>query len=267
MDIQFANAYELVASVLVFFFGHFLLIAGFAYAVVWWQGSEVFGHRRIQQRPRRARPWLELQHSTTSILIFTLLLCGLWIVSEAGFTRVYFTVAEHGTAYFVFSIVVMAVVHDTYYYFAHRFMHHPKVFRYVHKVHHSFSNPTPFASYAFHPLEALIEVAWVGPLMLIMPIHPAAFAIYVVILTVFNVISHLGYEFYRPTVARWFITSTHHNMHHAGSKGHYMLYFNLWDRLLATNTVDYEARVREITARPAGAASPVSDVGLASAPG
>ena len=265
MDIQFASTYDLLVTVLTFFFGHFLVLAGLAYGVVWWQCSELFGHRRIQLRPRQARPWTELQHSTISILIFALLLCGLWAVSEAGFTRVYFVFAEHGVVYFVFSIVAMAVVHDTYYYFAHRFMHHPKVFRHVHKVHHSFSNPTPFASYAFHPLEALIEVAWIGPLVLIMPIHPAAFAIYVVILTIFNVISHLGYEFYRPGVAKWFITSTHHNMHHAGSKGHYMLYFNLWDRLLGSNAVDYEARIREINARPA-AQPQASDVELVGAP-
>ena len=64
-----------------------------------------------------------------------------------------------------------------------------------------------------------------------------------------NVISHLGYEFYPSWIARWFITSTHHNMHHTNARGHFMLYFNIWDRLMGTNEGGYEAAVREINAR------------------
>lgn len=274
MDIVFADRVQMFGTVLAFFLGHFLLIAGAAYMLFWQWGHERFAHRRIQSlavrgrgdgavqhraNTRPARPWMELQYSVLSIVLFALLVSALWLVAETGITQVYFRYDDYGTAYFVFSIVVMAVVHDTYYYFAHRFMHHPRVFRRVHKLHHSFSNPTPFASYAFHPWEALLEVAWFGPLVFLLPIHPAAFAIYVVLLTVLNVVSHLGYELYPPGVARWFITSTHHNMHHSGARGHFMLYFNVWDRMLGTNAPDYERRMREIAERPAPAPSRVQD--------
>ncbi len=266
MDIHFDGPLHMFITVLGFFFGHFLLIAGAAYLLVWKLGSERLAHRRIQTRPRVARPWLELQYSALSILIFALLVSALWLVAETGITQVYFRFDEYGVAWFVCSIAIMALVHDTYYYFAHRFMHHPRLFRHVHMLHHRFGNPTPFASYAFHPWEALIEVAWFGPLVFLLPIHPAAFGIYVVLLTLLNVVSHLGYEFYPALVARWFITSTHHNMHHSGSRGHYMLYFNLWDRLLGTNMPDYEAKVRAIAARPAPEGPPRPSEG-ALAPG
>jgi sterol desaturase/sphingolipid hydroxylase (fatty acid hydroxylase superfamily) len=256
MDIQFAGHLQLFCAVLAFFLGHFLLIAGAAYLLVWQLGGERLAHRRIQARPRAAKPWLELQYSVLSILIFSVLVSALWIIAETGITRVYFRIDEHGIGWFLCSIAIMAVVHDTYYYFAHRLMHHRRVFRHVHLLHHSFSNPTPFASYAFHPWEALIEVAWFAPLVFLVPIHPAAFAVYVVLLTVLNVVSHLGHEFYPPWVARWFITSTHHNMHHSGSRGHYMLYFNIWDRVLRTNMPDYAAKVQAIAGRPAPARAP-----------
>lgn len=234
----------LFAQISGFFLAVFLAIAGGAYVCVWQLGRKRFAERRIQDHPRAAQVGRELFWSTISILIISVLLTGTWLTAEAGWSRGYFDVAEHGWAYLVASVAIMAVVHDTYYYWAHRAMHHRLVFRHVHKLHHTFTNPTPFASYAFHPLEAIVEVAWYAPVAFVLPVHPVAVAAYIVVLTVFNVISHLGYEFYRPQVARWFITSTHHNMHHARGKGHFMLYFNLWDRWMGTNAPDYLARMQ-----------------------
>lgn len=38
-------------------------------------------------------------------------------------------------------------------YWIHRGLHHPLVYRWLHKPHHKWVVPTPFASYAFHPLD------------------------------------------------------------------------------------------------------------------
>ena len=51
----------------------------------------------------------------------------------------------------------MILLHDTYFYWAHRAMHHPKIYRHVHLVHHLSQNPSPWAAFAFHPFEAVIE--------------------------------------------------------------------------------------------------------------
>ncbi|MGL1488967.1 sterol desaturase family protein, partial [Vibrio parahaemolyticus] len=37
-------------------------------------------------------------------------------------------------------------------------MHNKRIFKYVHLVHHHSTNPSPWAAYAFHPLEAVVEV-------------------------------------------------------------------------------------------------------------
>lgn len=254
MTLSLPQTLDVALVVFALFYGHFLVIAALAYGLCWRLGRDALAPRRIQQRPLRdPKPRRELAFSTLSIGIFTLLLTGLWAFDQFGWTALYWDVAEHGWLWFWAQIAVLAVVHDSYYYWAHRWMHHPRVFRHVHKLHHEFHNPTPFASYAFHPWEAVVEVAWIAPLAFLMPIHPVALGLYVVVLTVLNVISHLGYEFYRPSVARWFITSTHHNLHHTRAKGHFMLYFNLWDRLMGTNQHDYVAAIEEIDARAARA--------------
>lgn len=252
MMLPFTGSELLIVLGVVFalFLGHFLLIAGAFYGGFWLWGKDRLAARRIQQQPlRAARPLRELLFSVLSIALFSVMLLGLWMLDRFDLTAVYWQVSEYGWGWFLLSIVIMALVHDSYYYWAHRFMHHPRVFRRVHKLHHGFHNPTPFASYAFHPLEAIIEVAWILPLALLMPIHPGALACYVVFLTVLNVISHLGYETYPSWVARWFITSTHHNLHHTRGRGHFMLYFNIWDRLMGTNAHDYEALVEESSQR------------------
>lgn len=252
MMLPFTGSELLMVLGVVFalFLGHFLLIAGAFYGGFWLWGKDRLAARRIQQQPlRAARPLRELLFSVLSIALFSVMLLGLWMLDRFDLTAVYWQVSEYGWGWFLLSIVIMALVHDSYYYWAHRFMHHPRVFRRVHKLHHGFHNPTPFASYAFHPLEAIIEVAWILPLALLMPIHPGALACYVVFLTVLNVISHLGYETYPSWVARWFITSTHHNLHHTRGRGHFMLYFNIWDRLMGTNAHDYEALVEESSQR------------------
>ncbi len=251
------EAMGVLGVVFALFLGHFLLIAGAFYGGFWFWGRERLAARRIQQQPlRAARPLRELLYSVLSIALFSVMLLGLWVLDRFDLTAIYWKVSEYGWIWFLASIAIMALVHDSYYYWAHRFMHHPRVFRRVHKLHHGFHNPTPFASYAFHPLEAIIEVAWILPLALLMPIHPGALACYVVLLTVLNVISHLGYETYPAWVARWFITSTHHNLHHTRGRGHFMLYFNIWDRLMGTNAHDYEALVEEINLRAQASARP-----------
>lgn len=42
---------------------------------------------------------------------------------------------------------------DTAIYFIHRLEHHPSIYRFVHKRHHKWIVPTPFASYAFNPVD------------------------------------------------------------------------------------------------------------------
>ena len=244
------SALMLFCAISLFFLAVYALCAGGAYLLVWILGRERYAAQRIQQRPRPPQLQREIFWSVVSILILSSLLTITWLTAEAGWSLGYFDIGQYGWTYLAVSVAVMAVVHDTYYYWAHRFMHHPKVFRHVHKLHHTFTNPTPFASYAFHPLEAVVEVAWYAPLAFVLPVHPVAVAAYIVVLTVLNVISHLGYEFYSPGVARWFITSTHHNLHHARSKGHFMLYFNLWDRWMGTNMPEYEAAMRRKADEP-----------------
>ncbi|MEP6859607.1 MAG: sterol desaturase family protein [Deltaproteobacteria bacterium] len=46
-------------------------------------------------------------------------------------------------------------------YWTYRAMHHPWLFRRVHRIHHLPHNPSPWAAYAFAPGEALVHALFV----------------------------------------------------------------------------------------------------------
>lgn len=254
MSIYVREFLETSAEWFTFAFLVYFVIAAGAYRLLWEDRAGRFRHKMIQpEARRRPDPFRELCLSVGSLTMLAIMLGGVRILTDLGWTRVYANITDRGIGYFLLTVLIIAVVHDTYYYWAHRWMHSKLLFRHVHRVHHEFTNPTPFASYAFHPFEAVIELAIIGALLLVLPIHMGAIAVYFVIFTALNVVSHLGFELYPAWISRWFITSMHHNLHHTRFVGHYMLLFNIWDRAVGTNYPDYHALCDKLAAAvPAG---------------
>jgi Delta7-sterol 5-desaturase len=148
--------------------------------------------------------------------------------------------------------VLTIFLHDAYFYWTHRLMHARRLFPIMHRAHHRSTNPTPWAAYAFHPLEAFVH-AGIFPLVIFLyPIHPGAFAIFMIVQIGFNVLGHTGFEIYphwflKSWLGKFFNTPTNHSMHHQYFTGNYGLYFNLWDRFMGTNHRDYEERFLQVT--------------------
>lgn len=225
-----------------------------------------FSSRRISAREaNRAQIRREVVHSLRAILIFGFT-TGLVIFAEhSGWTQTYRNVDDYGWVWFVASIGLMIVLHDTYFYWTHRLMHHPLLYRRVHHAHHLSTSPTPWSAYAFSPLEALLQ-SGIGPVAVVaIPTHPIAFSIFMFWQIAFNVLGHCGYEIYpqwflRTPLGIFFNTPTHHCLHHEKFTANFSLYFNVWDRLMGTNHRDYQMRFE----KAAGAAGPV--VGAAETP-
>lgn len=199
---------------------------------------------RHEPRPRQVRR--EIVCSLRSIGIFGLVAAAVVYAAYSGWTRLYIG-NEHGWGWFVMSIPLMIAVHDTYFYWTHRLMHHPRLYRRLHYVHHRSTSPTPWAAYAFSPGEALIQ-AGIGPLIVFtIPVHPAAFGLFMGWQIAFNVFGHCGYEifparFLHSRAGLLLNSVTHHALHHEKFRANYGLYFNMWDRLMRTNHPDYERR-------------------------
>lgn len=238
---------------------------GIRYAIfaglAWLLGYVVFRrkwwHRKIVPRaPVSADVRREIFHSAITVLIFGAVGAATLLMIRAGWTQMYMKLGKHSGWWFAASIVLTILLHDTYFYWTHRLMHHPRLFRFTHRTHHLSMNPTPWASYSFGPLEAVAQAAIFPLAVMLVPMHPLAFVVFMVWQISFNVIGHTGYE-YHP---RWLLdswigkiinTPTNHVMHHEYFRGNYGLYFNVWDRLMGTNHERYEERFREVTSRVA----------------
>src|SRR5690606_28803648 len=110
------------------------------------------------------------------------------------YTKAYQDFGEYGWGYFFVSLAAILLIHDTYFYWMHRLMHHPRLFNALHRVHHVSTNPSPWAALSFQPAEAFIEAAVVYVIVFALPVHRAAILTWLLIMMLYNVYGHLGYE-------------------------------------------------------------------------
>lgn len=228
-------------------FTRYLLWAGVAFGVFHFLLRGVLAGRKIAKRPTPAgQNRRDIGYSALSMLTFGSMAFLVFGLKSAGLSQMYTSVEEYGWTWFWLSIPVMLLVHDTWFYWTHRLMHHRRLFGVMHRVHHLSHDPTPWTAYAFHPTEAVVEAAIAPLLMVLMPVHPLALLAFVTIQMTYNVLGHLGYEVY----PRWFMrtplkyvlnTTTHHHQHHQKTNWNFGLYLNVWDRLMGTNHPGYEA--------------------------
>jgi lathosterol oxidase len=239
----------------------YVTLAGFAWLTLHvilssrWLGFRWLSQRRISDKaPTFRQMSREFLYSCSSLVVYGLVGGFMVFAVTSDWTPMYFRVEKYGWIYFFATIFFTILIHDTYFYWTHRLMHHPKLFRLFHRTHHLSTNPSPWAAYSFSPLEALVQ-AGIAPLVIFtLPIHPLAFSVFMLWQISFNVLGHCGFELY----PRWFVrsplgwllnTTTHHAQHHETNRANFGLYLNVWDRLLGTNHARYEERFGEVVDR------------------
>jgi Delta7-sterol 5-desaturase len=249
------------------FLRYFLTAAPF-YALFWVWRPRMLRRRRLQpDDPDRDRVLSELAYSMSTVVIFSAIGLCLVYAQQAGLTRIYLNVAERGWPYFWASIVLAVLAHDAYFYWTHRLLHWRPLFRLAHHAHHRSTSPTPWAAYAFHPIEALIQAGIYLVIVFLVPMHPLALMLFLSYMIVRNVVGHLGFEiwpagFASHPLTRWHLTPTHHDLHHRFGKGNYGFYFSLWDEWMGTSRADYESAYGTVTGRHEETARPVAAAGV-----
>ncbi|HEU5296171.1 MAG TPA: sterol desaturase family protein [Burkholderiaceae bacterium] len=207
-------------------------------------GRQLAGRRILQATRRPGQLRRELTYSLATVLIFASNGLLVWLLAANGTLVIYSDVAERGWAWWWLSLALIIVAHDAYFYWTHRWLHHRRWFRAVHGIHHTSQHPTPWAAYAFHPVEALIQAAFLPVFLLLVPMHTAAIGVFLLHMIARNTIGHCAHELlpWRWTPRGWLRAITpvsHHHFHHARNRGNYGLYFTWWDRWCGTEDADY----------------------------
>ena len=234
----------------------YLLIAGTTFIIFYILLKRKILYKKIQKAfPKNSDYLREFIYSITTIFIF-----GIIIVTIMGnpvirpYTKIYEDIQERGWLYYFAAFPIMLIIHDTYFYWSHRIMHHKLLFNAFHLVHHKSTNPSPWAAYAFHPLEAVVENGIFIVFAFSFPLHESHAPIFFLFSVMYNIYGHLGWELYprgfnKSFIGKWVNTSVCHNQHHKYFKGNYGLYLIFWDRIMGTLRDDYDAAYEEVKNR------------------
>ncbi len=244
-NVALALRWESLAALFVasFFGGALIYLSrcGLLYWLFYERKREAWAFAKIQAAwPTRQQLRLEIGWSLSSCLVYAAMTVALIVAALKGWTRLYLNFSDRGWPWFMACILLMLLVHDAYFYFSHRLSHRVRwLFRRVHLVHHKTTNPTPFADIMFHPIDAVIHAGFVPLFLFTIPLHPAAFGLFMTLVTAVNAIGHVGYELFPERWRHhWFwrhvARAEGHNLHHSKIHGNYGLYFRFWDRYCGT---------------------------------
>lgn len=250
------NYAEKYTQVITLIGSRYFIVAGLSFVLFYVLLNKTVGSKKIQQRYPKATDYIrEIGFSVMTILIFGMVpLIFIHNPAVSQYTTLYKDISDYGWLWFWAAFPVMLFMHDTYFYWAHRIMHHKKMFKLFHLVHHQSTNPSPWAAYSFHPLEAIVEAGILIVFLFTIPIHRLHFFIFFLFMILYNVYGHLGWElyprhFHKTKLGKWINTSVAHNQHHQYFKGNYGLYFLIWDRIMGTLREDYDQQYQKVKAQ------------------
>ncbi|HEX8546300.1 MAG TPA: sterol desaturase family protein [Cytophagaceae bacterium] len=258
-DIDFSEPFYFLLATAVLFIVvvfRYFLIAGLFHIVFYlypsrWKNRKISAKNHNTSQLRKEISW-----SIITSLIFAVVGALVVVAWQNGWTRIYIEIQPIGWLWFLGSLMVYMIIHETYYYWVHRWMHHPKIFRHIHKVHHDSKITSPWTAFSFHPIEGFIEAIILPMMLFLIPINYYALIIYLTIMTFSSVVNHLDIEVYpkefnKHWLGRWLIGASHHSLHHSQFKFNYGLYFTFWDKLTDTESPEYEKLFKNKTdARP-----------------
>lgn len=226
----------------------YLIGAGGTFLVINTLLAGWLARRKIrQEKPGWHQMGRELLASLRTVLIFSLIGLSIAVAERLGIIPLYDDPAERGWAYFAVNVTVLVVAHDAWFYWTHRIMHRPRLFRWFHRLHHRSYNPSPWTAYAFDASEALVNAIYLPLALIVMPTSILAAFIFTGHMMLRNAVGHCGYEVFparrdgRPLL-NWLTTVTHHDLHHARARTNFGLYFTWWDRIMGTEDPLYYQR-------------------------
>ena len=120
---------------------------------------------------------------------------------------------DHPIQFFAW-ILCFPLIRGFHFYFIHRFLHHPFLYKHVHITHHRNVNTGPWSGISMHPIENLIYQS--SPLIhLIIPSDPAIVIVHLVLVALNPAFTHSGFEKILNRETKILDSADfHHQLHH-----------------------------------------------------
>ncbi len=175
------DKFEIACYIFGLTLGRYIVIAGIAFLLFYCLLATRFTTWKIQTRLLKSKNIIrEIVHSTQSTLIFTFITLIILFTPLKGYTLIYDNMNEYSYWWIGASTLLGLVIHDTYFYWMHRLLHHKKIYKHAHVVHHKSTNPSPWTSYSFHILEAIAEGLILFVLVFVLPMHVVSISLFTI---------------------------------------------------------------------------------------
>jgi lathosterol oxidase len=248
-------------SAFTFDLARYVIAASAIAALVWVLRRTRFASRKIQKREATMADFRrEFLAALQTIGVYTVVTIGvIWALMHGYLQPIK---ASYGLTTDLALLAGILLAHDAYFYWAHRAMHHPKLFKRFHRFHHRTITPTPWAAYSFALPEAIVMAVFVPVWQAFVPTPGWVMFTFLGVMILRNCMGHAGLELHARGWAshpmlKWISTTTHHDLHHAGSFNHnFGFYFTWWDKMMGTEHPDYVATFDRVTARPQTISNP-----------
>lgn len=243
----------LTALIFAVVIGRYALIAGVFYVIFYVWFPDRWKQRKIATKDYKKHQFRkEFFWSSLTAVLFALAGSVLYLLWQNGYTKIYVQLDTYPIWWLPLSLIVAMLVHETYYYWLHRWMHLPRIFPIFHKVHHNSHITSPWTAFSFHPLEGILQAVFLPLLLMVFPMHPYVIITQLTIMTFSSVINHLDIEiypanFHRHFFGKWLIGATHHSLHHKQFKYNFGLYFTFWDMWKKTDSPLFDKLFRDKT--------------------
>lgn len=176
---------------------------------------------------------LEIAYACKSIPVMALLTVPILLLEVRGHTKLYMDIGEgvHGWLYMGLSVLAFLVFTDSTIYWIHRALHSRFLYKHIHKGHHKWKVPTPFASHAFHPVDGWLQALPYHIYPFLFPLQKVLFLSLFVFVNFWTVSIHDA-NYNVPDPLKPLINgSAHHTDHHLYYLYNYGQFFTFWDRI------------------------------------
>lgn len=132
-------------------------------------------------------------------------------------------------------IVAVTLVMDLLMYIFHYLVHHPFIYRILHRKHHEHTSTNFLSLFVLHPFETLGFGLMMIFVFMVYDFSIFSITIYLFINLIWGTIGHLNREFFPKWTEHLFLgTTKFHNQHHLNEERNFGFYTSIWDRMFGT---------------------------------
>ncbi|KAK1991028.1 fatty acid hydroxylase superfamily protein [Colletotrichum falcatum] len=187
--------------------------------------------RRLEYHPRFLKNQIrqEIISSMKAVPVIDVLTLPFFLAEVRGKSLLYSRVDEYGISWMVFSALLFMVWNDITIYWIHRLEHHPSVYKYIHKPHHKWIVPTPWAALAFHPVDGFVQSLPYHVFVFFCPVQKYLYLCLFILVQVWTILIHDGDMISGHWLEKYINSPAHHTLHHMYFTVNYGQYFTWAD--------------------------------------